>query len=118
MKTYGSIKLVDEVWQITCEPHVMIKLKACLGRVNKHEFGTVKLKNSDEVCRDLEWFIQRYPLQCESEAELVAGAACYRRTMAQLEAISEHRQQYMDFPLEVPARDYQKQAAEIFLNAG
>ena len=116
MKTYGSMKLVAGMWEVTAEPHVMIKLKACLGKVNKNEFGTVKVKHSDETCRDLEWFIQRYPLVCESAAELVAGADSHRRTAAQLEVITMHKQQYMSFPLEIPARDYQKMAAEIFLN--
>ena len=62
MRTYGQMELRknnfdEKFWIIKAEPHVMIRLKAVIKRINAYEFGTVHIKNSDEVCRDLEWFI-------------------------------------------------------------
>ena len=105
-------------WQITAEPHVMIRLKAVLKRINAGEFGTVRIKNSDEVCRDLEWFIARYPLENKNPAELAAGADGYRNTLARLERIYLPGHQSLSFPLALPARDYQAQSAEVFLQRG
>lgn len=124
MKTYGMMELVPYGWEehlhwkITAEPHVMIRLKAVITRINAHQFGTVYIKNSDEVCRDLEWFVSRYPLENKNPEELSAGAQSYRATLARLEKIYLPGYAGLSFPLALPARDYQAQSAEIFLQRG
>ena len=120
MRTYGSMELKGKgsVWKITAEPHVMIKLKALITRVDANEFGTVTLKNSNEICRDLEWFVQRYPLENKNAPELSAGAQAYRATLERLERIYLPGHQALSFPLALPARDYQAKSAEVFLQRG
>jgi superfamily II DNA or RNA helicase len=123
VKTYGSMQLVKGAdglcnWEITCEPHVMIRLKAVITKVAKFKFGTVQLKHSPEVCRDLEWFVERYPLVNKSPKELAEGAENYRKTLERLETIYLPDHQSLSFPLALPARQYQSQAAEVFLARG
>jgi hypothetical protein len=124
VRNYGSMQLFTHpnldglFWFITAEPHVMIRLKAVLKKINSHEFGTVRIKHSDEVCRDLEWFISRYPLENKNPKELAAGADNYRATLARLEKIYLPDHQGLSFPLAVPARDYQAKSAEVFLQRG
>lgn len=123
MRTYGSLHLHknssgESFWVVKAEPHVMIRLKAVIRRFNPHQFGTVHIKHTDEVCRDLEWFIDRYPLENLSPDELKAGADNHRRTLANLEQIYLPGHRSLSFPLAVPARDYQAQSAEVFLQRG
>jgi len=124
VRTYGTMELSvfgwkeEPSWKITAEPHVMIRLKAVIARINTNQFGTVYIKNSDEVCRDLEWFIARYPLENKNPKELTAGADGYRNTLARLEKIYLPGYQGLSFPLAVPARDYQAKSAEVFLQRG
>ena len=123
MRTYGQMELRknnfdEKFWIIKAEPHVMIRLKAVIKRINAYEFGTVHIKNSDEVCRDLEWFIGRYPLENKNPAELAAGAEGYRNTLARLEQIYLPGHQGLSFPLALPARDYQSKSAEVLLQRG
>lgn len=124
MRTYGTMQLVNHPnldglhWFVTAEPHVMIKLKSVIRRVNSNQFGTVQIKHTDEVCRDLEWFVSRYPLENKNPAELTSGADGYRNTLARLEQIYLPGHQGLSFPLALPARDYQAQSAEVFLKRG
>lgn len=120
MRTYGSMELSTHgsLWKITAEPHVMIKLKNVISRINSNQFGTVTIQNSDEVCRDLEWFIARYPLENKNAPELASGADNYRATLARLERIYLPGHQCLSFPLAIPARDYQSKSAEVFLQRG
>ena len=123
MRTYGEMSLRknydDEwFWVIKAEPHVMIRLKAVIKRINANEFGTVHIKNSDEVCRDLEWFIARYPLENKNPGELASGADGYRNTLARLEQIYLPGHKGLSFPLALPARDYQSKSAEVLLQRG
>ncbi|HEX3800268.1 MAG TPA: DEAD/DEAH box helicase [Verrucomicrobiae bacterium] len=118
MKTYGEMSLVEGSWQIKADPHVMLRLKNVIGRFAKHQFGTLTVKNSPEICRDLEWFTGRYPLRIKHQCELVDGAARHRQTLEHLEKIllPEHVPQY--FELAKPLRDYQARGLEVLLAKG
>jgi len=62
VRTYGNIHLKDGCWYISqAEPHICIKLKAIFNKLPKgaKEFRFI---DSPEVCHDLLWFMERYPL--------------------------------------------------------
>jgi superfamily II DNA or RNA helicase len=62
IRTYGNIYLNGGIWCISqAEPHICIKLKAIFNKLPKgaKEF---KFIDSPEVCHDLLWFMERYPL--------------------------------------------------------
>ncbi len=122
MRTYGSIELIEkdltQFWKVTAEPHVMIKLKALITRFDKSSIGVVKIRNSPEVCRDLEWFCQRYPLVVKDLADMQCGADEYRETMENLEQIQRPDYKARKFSMALPPRQYQVVAAEICLKKG
>jgi hypothetical protein len=127
INAYGKLEFVDAsshgikaFWQITAAPHVMIRLKNVFPRVDKNRFGTVTLESNQEVCRDLEWFISRYPLEMDmrSAHALKMGADGYRKQRARMEAIMLPTNEPRDFKLALPLRDYQARAVDLYITSG
>ena len=120
MRTYGEVWLAaDPVWEghwaIKAEPHIMLRLKRVFERVSKGDYGTAHLANTPENCRDLLWFIQRYPLDVVDLKELKRGARRHRQKIARLEDILGGRYRPTRNTLAIPLRDYQTQAVELYL---
>jgi SNF2 family DNA or RNA helicase len=67
-KTYGKIYLSDNRWIIPeAEPHVIMRLKSVFRRVPTHLPPPYHFENTSEQCADLQWFMQRYPLDISEE---------------------------------------------------
>ena len=113
-RTFGSLALKGSTWLIDAEPHVVIRLKRVFGRVHRGAVGKIKLASSDETCRELEWFMDRYPLamSADDRAALEGSAAGYREKMLLLEQIIDPDYVPRPVDLAIPARDYQRAAAE------
>lgn len=65
-RTYGKLFLgsTSNRWIIQdAEPHVCIKLKAVFTNIAVYETKSFTFQNSPEVCHDLMWFTDRYPLE-------------------------------------------------------
>lgn len=77
----------EGMWSIEAEPHVYMKLKAVIPKIDKAQVGISLLMNTPENCRDLEWFLLRYPLRNENPKQLKRGADFYRKTLEDLERI-------------------------------
>lgn len=122
MRNFGEIELEDRDgewwWRISAEPHVMIRVKNVMRRTNPGMVGTVYVRNSPEVCRDLEWFVQRYPMEVKSPAALASGANQYRATMEAMERIQSPGYVPRSFDMALPPRHYQAVAAEAYLERG
>ena len=92
VRAYGKIYLAEDgkEWQINnAEPHVCIKLKAIFSKIAKGQTQPFKFINNDENCRELLWFIERYPLTI-SDDDLVLlkkGKKSHISTINDLEAI-------------------------------
>ena len=72
MRTYGKIYLDEDKthWKINnAEPHVCIKLKAVFAKLSASATQPFTFDNTPEVCQDLLWFTDRYPLAI-SEADM------------------------------------------------
>ncbi len=120
MRTFGTMELEKDYsdrwqWKITAEPHVMIILKAVFKKVDARQIGTVWLHNSPEVCRDLEWFCDRYPLAVKQADALKAGADSYRKTTEELERMRQPDYAPRSYSLALPPRHYQSLAADLYL---
>lgn len=115
MRTHGTLKLVDGFWQLRCEPHVAMMAKRVFPRIPKGQHGTFHLSNTPDVCRDLEWFSQRYPLAIEHAGELAASAEAHRQHIAALDQILTGQHQPRAFSLALPLRGYQAAACELYL---
>lgn len=118
MRTYGEVTFDTQYrkWLIKADPHVMIRLKAIFRRIKTNEFGTVGIFHSAEVCNDLEWFMERYPLKIEATLldYLKNQAALHRHTMEMLEGIMLNGYTPNITGLAKPLREYQAKAVEVF----
>lgn len=117
MRTYGTATLGAGEWHIKAEPHVIIRLRRMFKRTAK-QIGSVKLTATDEVCRDLLWFTQRYPLEVTPRDALERGAAAFDRRTAAFAELLAGRAEPRPFNLAIPARPYQQVAAELAMQAG
>lgn len=72
-RTYGKLMLGTDrrtetrVWGITCEPHVMLRLKRWFPKVQTWRSGLVSVADTLDVARDLEAFLARFPLETAPE---------------------------------------------------
>lgn len=82
MKTYGTVRLDENIWKVSCEPFVTIGLKRVFARVSKSEHRTISLANTPENCRNLKWFLERYPMVVEDAAALDRSASEFDRRIA------------------------------------
>jgi SNF2 family DNA or RNA helicase len=73
VRAYGKIYLDEDKkhWKINnAEPHVCIKLKAIFAKLSASATQPFSFDNTPEVCQDLLWFTERYPLAI-SEADML-----------------------------------------------
>lgn len=120
LKTYGTLALVDGEWEVRAQPHVQIRLKHVFTGVVMGRIDAVRLSNTDEICRDLLWFCDRYPLEIDDESlrELRRGAKRQRARVKTIAKILEGDFQLPTAEMALPARAYQEQAAAAILNTG
>lgn len=117
MKTVGTATLKKSVWEIEAQPHALIRLKRLFGRAAK-EHGKVRLKNTEEVCRDLVWFCQRFPLDVTPRDVLEGRARAFDERAQAVEDLLSGKIDPRPFDLAIPARDYQRVAADMALRQG
>lgn len=110
---FGTVKLKNNEWVIDCEPHVRTKMKRLFPEVSQRAGDTVKLSNSAENCRELDWFLQRYPMKNKDAKALKSGARQHIEEQAQVIALLAARRPPSAFSLAIPARPYQAIAADL-----
>lgn len=117
--TYGRLYLNGNgTWYVEAQPHVLLRLKRVFERVPKGAFGRVPLANTPENCRDLLWFMDRYPLQVEDAAALTAGAKAFTDRSNRLAAILSPGYKPTTASLALPLRQYQAVARDYYLANG
>lgn len=121
-ESYGTCKFEvnsagDELWRVTCRPQVAIRIKNLFQRAHQANAGAVVLHNTDEVCRDLQWFITRYPLDISAADRkvLMSGGRRHRDMVQTIEQMIDPNYKPRKFRLKVPARTYQGQGADIWI---
>ena len=105
-------------WLIDCEPHVSLRLKRVFGKVNSKSQGTHHISDTPDNARDLEWFLQRYPMTVIEPIRLQQSANAHRERTALIQALLEGITPPQQFRLQLPPRDYQRLAATAFLQRG
>lgn len=139
MKTFGTARLGDHVfqrrrrprnggaeaegvkrkaWKVTADPHVLMRLKRLFERANKGEFGELVLAHTPEVCRELLWFTERYPMKVTPRLELERGAEAHRERERIIEKVLSGGYKPTAFTLAYPPREYQSIAADLLLRSG
>ena len=108
----------SSTWRIEARPHVMVRLKRLFDRAVKSK-GEIWLKHTDEICRELQWFMQRYPLEVSDEdlQRIEGGAAAFNRRAETFDGIINGTLEARKFDLALPLREYQKIAADLALRS-
>ena len=86
-RTYGRARLTTDGWVLDqLEPHVTMRLKQIFPRIPKTEPPPYRLANEQSVAADLDWFMQRYPLEMTSahREELTYGRGLFERNQDEL----------------------------------
>lgn len=119
-KTYGKLWLdaKEDRWHLDCEPHVAMWAKRIFPKVGKAAQGVLAISNNEAACRDLEWFIQRFPLDVANPKELAEGSAAHKEQILTLDRIVDQNYKPKSFELALPPREYQSRAAEAYLARG
>lgn len=123
MKTYGTITRLRKIgsrklpqWELNTEPHVMTKLARHFVQLRPAGTKAV-LSDTLEVCRDLQWFTERYPLVGSSEDLEYLKSRSEERIQQEeeVDSLLLGNLTPRDFTMALPPRDYQKVAAELLL---
>jgi SNF2 family DNA or RNA helicase len=92
VRTYGSVKLskAGDRWVISrAEPHISIRLKQIFPGIPKAAVPPYHLPHNITTDTDLDWFMQRYPLEISAtdRAALTDGREAFRTRQAEMERI-------------------------------
>ena len=106
-------------WVIECRPHIAIKLKRFFERAQKDQRGAHKILDTLETSRDLLWFMERFPLEmgATDRARLERRAKEHVDREIQVATVLDKGPTF-SFDLAIPAREYQRAAAELVLRLG
>lgn len=140
MKTFGELRYVADIidwnrarapsrdgarsgWEVEATPDVIIRLKRLFPRANKHRRGCITLMDTPEVARDLEWVLQRWPLELDDVARrrLQRRADEHRAVEERVHEILAGGGSLSDGLTLEPAREpreYQRVAADLALTTG
>ncbi len=100
-------------WVIKAAPHILIRVKRVFERVAKNEFGAVTLADTPENCRELEWFLQRYPLDLDAPQRLFDQANTHRAREAAVAQVLAPDYKPPPVELALPLREYQQVAVAL-----
>lgn len=94
---------------------MVIRLKRVFSKIGTAQHGRIRITATDDTARDLEWFMERFPLAVDAECRPVLKhkADAHRERMATVDAILSGRIAVPDFGLATPLRTYQGEAAEV-----
>jgi SNF2 family DNA or RNA helicase len=120
MRKFGNVKFTDGLWVVEGEPHLILRMKRVFPKADKGTPGKLQLTHTPENCRDLIWFMDRYPLTIhpKHKAVLEAGSTEYEEKLLTLEKILAGKYSAKKLELAIPARDYQKTGAQLYLENG
>lgn len=109
-------------WHLRCEPAVSTRIKRVFGRVQPSQSGTLTVRHSLEVARDLAWFTERYPLRPQdpaSERLLQAAATLHReREVGVHQVLTGTGSAALPLAPTVAPRDYQLAALRLLRLTG
>lgn len=116
--TFGKIAYSRQFgghWVIECEPFVRTRLKRVFPRAPQEAAKLLSLSASAENTRELQWFLERYPMQISREdaKRMKALADHHRKAEAARTALLAGYTAPENVALAEPAREYQILAAQM-----
>ena len=122
-KVYGTVSRIRNgdnwEWVIDCQPHVRLRLKRLFWRLGK-QFGIIKVKDTEEVCKDLLWFLERYTMEISDADQeyLLARSSAYDDRVESYDMVLTGSIKPRHFEMAIPLREYQAVATELLLRSG
>lgn len=118
MKGFGCLDISENGREFVlsgCEPHVRTRIRRVFARVSQRAGEEISVKISPETCRDLLWFMDRYPMDVSRKVRkiLIEGAREHKETEKSVQDVCEGRYTPPVVDLALPLRNYQK--AAVFL---
>ena len=89
-RTYGSAYFMFGEWILEdIEPHVSIRLKKIFPKIPVYSTPPFKFQSTPEICAELEWFMDRYPLVISQKDHKILnkGTKQYSALLSELDAI-------------------------------
>lgn len=110
---YGKVTLDGRFWFVECEPFVRARLKRVFPRAPQHASQWIKISDTPENCRELLWFLDRYPMAVSSPLRLHTGAEEHRAQEWKVSQVTKAGYRAQAVELALPAREYQLLAADL-----
>lgn len=110
---FGTIRYGQSHWIIECEPHVKARLKRVFPRAPQEPSKAMQISATPENTRELEWFIQRFPMEVDRPDVLEQLAAAHRETEQRIAAVLAGHVPPPSIELALPPREYQRVAAQM-----
>ena len=120
MRTYGAVRVHEEsrTLFIRLEPQVAMRFKRVFPKIEKGSVGVLKLTCTPENCRDLDWFMERYPLECDKIDRIWELSHQHQEKQTLVDRFLNAQQPPLPLELAIPAREYQLLGASMFLTTG
>lgn len=90
-----------------------MRAKQVFQKIRKVSAKVLYLSATDENCRDLEWFMARFPLEVSHPEVLDDKARSFDRTADIAWSIIQGEYEVPDYQMVLPPRKYQSQAAQL-----
>lgn len=120
MRTFGKLERDSSrnVWRVVSTPDVIMRIHRVFPRMLRDDSRTLTARDTAEICADLEWMMQRYPMECADQAYLQREAASFRESQARLFDLDLNPPPAARYAMAMPARDYQAHAVAKYLEQG
>lgn len=111
----SSMRLAGNRWEIRAEADVSMMLQRVFPEVLTDGPGVITLSNTEEHARRLQWFMLMYPMTMAEQDRFLldAQASLHKAREKRVADLLTGQVQPRAFPLAIPARDYQRVAAEM-----
>lgn len=111
MRTYGTVEHKAGSFFVQCEPHVSLRLKR-MFQFAKGQQGKIKIADTIDNAKDLDWFFSRYPMQGAIDKVRERAEECRRRDET-VDAILSGACPPLPCDLALPLRSYQDVAKSV-----
>lgn len=114
-RTFGKATYLDDrnEWRLELEPHVSMRAKQVFQKIRKSAARVLHLTATDENCRELEWFMERFPLEVSHPDVLEGKAREFDRTSDIAWSIIQGEYEPPEYGMVLPPREYQSRAAQL-----
>lgn len=113
IETYGNITFTGDAWLISGEPFLRTRLKRVFPRVPQNASDAIRLSATPENTRELQWFMQRYPMKIDRPDMLETLAERHRDTEQRLSDLMAGHVPPDVIALAEPPREYQVFASQL-----